>query len=196
MKNTEVEGDRLGKIDASLRAQLDGTQWEEFRIGDLFNIHPTCAYKLTNGELFSPVGRIPVVTNSSSNNGITGFSTLPPTEVGPMLTFSDTTTGECIFVQPRPFIGYPHIQGMYPVEQPDEWDYASLLFVAALMRKAARDRFSYGNKFTRDAARDMRIMLPCKGDKSIDFQAMRYIVAELEARHVAELEAYLSRRTL
>lgn len=196
LKNTEVEGDRLGKIDASLRAQLDGTQWEEFRIGDLFNIHPTCAYKLTNGELFSPVGRIPVVTNSSSNNGITGFSTLPPTEVGPMLTFSDTTTGECIFVQPRPFIGYPHIQGMYPVEQPDEWDYASLLFVAALMRKAARDRFSYGNKFTRDAARDMRIMLPCKGDKSIDFQAMRYIVAELEARHVAELEAYLSRRTL
>lgn len=196
LKNMEVEGDRLGKIDASLRAQLDGTQWEEFRIGDLFNIHPTCAYKLTNGELFSPVGRIPVVTNSSSNNGITGFSTLPPTEVGPMLTFSDTTTGECIFVQPRPFIGYPHIQGMYPVEQPDEWDYASLLFVAALMRKAARDRFSYGNKFTRDAARDMRIMLPCKGDKSIDFQAMRYIVAELEARHVAELEAYLSRRTL
>ena len=196
LKNMEVEGDRLGKIDASLRAQLDGTQWEEFRIGDLFNIHPTCAYKLTNGELFSPVGRIPVVTNSSSNNGITGFSTLPPTEEGPMLTFSDTTTGECIFVQPRPFIGYPHIQGMYPVEQPDEWDYASLLFVAALMRKAARDRFSYGNKFTRDAARDMRIMLPCKGDKSIDFQAMRYIVAELEARHVAELEAYLSRRTL
>ena len=196
LKNMEVEGDRLGKIDASLRARLDGTQWEEFRIGDLFNIHPTCAYKLTNGELFSPVGRIPVVTNSSSNNGITGFSTLPPTEVGPMLTFSDTTTGECIFVQPRPFIGYPHIQGMYPVEQPDEWDYASLLFVAALMRKAARDRFSYGNKFTRDAARDMRIMLPCKGDKSIDFQAMRYIVAELEARHVAELEAYLSRRTL
>lgn len=196
LKNMEVEGDRLGKIDASLRAQLDGTQWEEFRIGDLFDIHPTCAYKLTNGELFSPVGRIPVVTNSSSNNGITGFSTLPPTEVGPMLTFSDTTTGECIFVQPGPFIGYPHIQGMYPLEQPDEWDYASLLFVAALMRKAARDRFSYGNKFTRDAARDMRIMLPCKGDKSIDFQAMRYIVAELEARHVAELEAYLSRRTL
>ena len=75
-----------------------------------------------------------------------------------MLTFSDTTTGDCIFVQPRPFIGYPHIQGMYPVEQPDEWDCASLLFVAALMRKAARGRFSYGNKFTRDAARDMQIM--------------------------------------
>ena len=98
-----------------------------------------------------------------------------------MLTFSDTTTGDCIFVQPRPFIGYPHIQGMYPVEQPDEWDCASLLFVAALMRKAARGRFSYGNKFTRDAARDMQIMLPCKSDKSIDFQAMRYIIAELEA---------------
>lgn len=188
----ESGGRSPGKIDTSLRAKLEGAQWGEFRIGDLFNIHPTRAYKLTSGELFSPDGRMPVVTNSSSNNGITGFSTLPPTEVGPMLTFSDTTTGDCIFVQPRPFIGYPHIQGMYPVEQPDEWDCASLLFVAALMRKAARGRFSYGNKFTRDAARDMQIMLPCKGDKSIDFQAMRYIIAELEARHVAELEAYLS----
>lgn len=188
----ESGGRPPGKIDTSLRAKLKGTQWGEFRIGDLFNIHPTRAYKLTNGELFSPAGRIPVVTNSSSNNGITGFSTLPPTEVGPMLTFSDTTTGECIFVQPHPFIGYPHIQGMYPVEEPDEWDCASLLFVAALMRKSARGRFSYGNKFTRDAARDIRIMLPCKGDESIDFQAMRYIVTELEARHATELEAYLS----
>ena len=189
LKNLKLEDNRLGKIDTSLRAKLEGAQWEEFRIGDLFNIRPTQAYKLTKGELFSPDGRVPVVTNSSLNNGITGFSTLSPTEVGPMLTFSDTTTGECIFVQPRPFIGYPHIQGLYPLEQPDEWDYASLLFIAALMRKSASGRFSYGNKFTRDAARDIRVLLPCKGDRSIDFQTMRYIVAELEARHVVELEA-------
>ena len=106
-----------------------------------------------------------------------------------MITFSDTTTGDCIFVQPHPFIGYPHVQGLYPIEQPGKWDCASLLFVAALMSKYARGRFSYGHKFTRDTARDIRIMLPCQGDGSLDFQAMRHVVAELEAQHVAELEA-------
>ena len=192
LEEYQAGGRSPGKIDTSLRAQLDGAQWGEVRIGDLFDIHPTRAYGLTNGELFSSAGTIPVVTNSSSNNGITGFSSLPPTEIGPMITFSDTTTGDCIFVQPHPFIGYPHVQGLYPIEQPGKWDCASLLFVAALMSKYARGRFSYGHKFTRDTARDIRIMLPCQGDGSLDFQAMRHVVAELEAQHVAELEAYLS----
>ena len=192
LEEHQTGGRSPGKIDTSLRAQLDDAQWGEIRIGDLFDIHPTRAYGLTNGELFSSKGNIPVVTNSSSNNGVTGFSSLPPTEIGPMVTFSDTTTGDCIFVQPCPFIGYPHVQGLYPVKQPGEWDCSSLLFVAALMSKSARGRFSYGHKFTRDIARDIRIMLPCQGDGSIDFQAIRRIVAELEARHVAELQAYMS----
>lgn len=38
--------------------RIDTSEWKEFRIGDLFDIHPTSAYKLTNAELFKSNGTI------------------------------------------------------------------------------------------------------------------------------------------
>ncbi len=46
--------------------------FEKFTIGDLFDIHPTKAYKATNKNLFHAEGKIPVVANSSVDNGIGG----------------------------------------------------------------------------------------------------------------------------
>ena len=43
---------------------------KKFRIGDLFDIHPTKAYKLNNYELFATQGVTPVLSNSSSDNGL------------------------------------------------------------------------------------------------------------------------------
>ena len=41
----------------------------EFRWGDLFDIHPTKAYKMSNGELYQTNGNSPVLSNSSVDNG-------------------------------------------------------------------------------------------------------------------------------
>lgn len=57
-----------------------GVQWKEFKIGDLFDIHPTSAYKMTNLELFRSDGNVPVLSNSSANNGISGYCGLEATE--------------------------------------------------------------------------------------------------------------------
>lgn len=53
----------MGKIDTS--------GWKEFRVGDLFDIHPTKAYKCTNAELLDG-GGTNVVVNSAYDNGIGG----------------------------------------------------------------------------------------------------------------------------
>ena len=64
----------------------------EFRCGDLFDIHPTKAYKMSNGELYQTNGNSPVLSNSSVDNGIGGYCGLDTTENGKIITFSDTTT--------------------------------------------------------------------------------------------------------
>lgn len=91
--------------------KIDTSEWGKFIVGDLFDIHPTKAYKMTNAQLMDD-GDNPVVVNSSYSNGIGGYSTQEATEKGGMITFSDTTTADAIFYQPNDFVGYPHVQGM------------------------------------------------------------------------------------
>ena len=80
----------------------------------MFDIHPTKSYGMTNHKLFEHKGLIPVIVNSSTTNGIGGYVDLKPTEKGNMITFSDTTTSDAIFYQSKDFIGYSHVQGLYP----------------------------------------------------------------------------------
>lgn len=47
-----------------------------FRCRTLFDIHPTKAYKLSNENIFKDGGSTLVVSNSSNNNGIAGYSNL------------------------------------------------------------------------------------------------------------------------
>lgn len=152
--------------------KIDTTYWKEFRVGDLFAIHPTKAYKLTNAQLLNG-GHTPVVVNSAYNNGIGGFSTLDATEKGNMITFSDTVDASTIFYQADDFVGYPHVQGMYPIgEYKDMWAPYSLMFFAALFRKTAVSKgFDYGNKFRRDIAIEIILKLPAKNDAP-DWQYM------------------------
>lgn len=115
---------------------------------------------MTNATLFETKGNIPVVTNSSLNNGISGYVALKPTEKGNMITYSDTTTSEGIFYQPRDFVGYSHIQGLYPLVFKDKWNQYTLLYMVSAFRKASFGRFDYGNKFNRNIAKELKILLP------------------------------------
>lgn len=154
--------------------KINTTDWKEYRIGDLFDIHPTKAYKLTNSSLFEEDGINPVVVNSSFNNGIGGYTNQPITEQGNIITFSDTTTATAMFYQEKPFVGYAHIQGMYPVgKYEDKWNEKSLLFFLSVFRnRAIKSNFDYVNKFTRESAKEMIIELPADKDGNPDFSYM------------------------
>lgn len=173
---------------------------KEFRIGDLFDIHPTKAYKLKNYELFATQGVTPVLSNSSSDNGIGGYCGLEPTEEGKIITFSDTTTGaDTMFYQSKPFIGYPHVQGMYPHNY-EVWNEKRYLYLISSIRKASGTGWSYAVKFNRALVCELMVELPVieHSDPNheytvddIDWQYMEDRIKELEEDRIKELEAYL-----
>lgn len=170
-------------------AKIDTSGWKEFLVGDLFDIHPTKAYKMTNAQLMDD-GDNPVVVNSSYNNGIGGYSTQEATEKGGMITFSDTTTADAIFYQPIDFVGYPHVQGMYPKgKYAEKWDEKQLLFFVVVFRKAAvLCGFDYANKFTREIASAMEVSLPVDASGDPDWAYMDEYMSAVVKESGASLE--------
>lgn len=156
--------------------------WGEFKVGDLFDIHPTKAYKLTNNALMEDDGINPVVVNSSFNNGIGGYSNQKNTEKSGILTYSDTTTAESVFYQDKDFIGYPHVQGMYPKgKYKDCWNKYSLLFFVSVFRcRAIGLNYDYVNKFTRESAKEINLKLPIDNNNEIDFEYMESYMQKIE----------------
>ncbi|MGL2765031.1 restriction endonuclease subunit S [Helicobacter pylori] len=167
-----------------------GLTWQHFKLGDLFEIRPTKAYNLTNPHLFDSNAKNPVVTNSSLNNGISGYSSLEPTEKGNQITYSDTTTSEGIFYQKRPFIGYSHVQGLYPLKYHEFWNEKTLLYIVVAFKKVACGRFDYGNKFNRKIASEMSIALPTNPHGGIDFNFMRTLINALMKQTIQGVVQY------
>lgn len=111
-----------------------------------------------------------------------------------MITFSDTTTSDAIFYQPRAFIGYPHIQGLYAIKYRDNWNEKTLLYFVALFRKCAQGRFDYATKFTRKLALEMEVLLPTTSTGEIDFAFMEQWVHGLEEERVREIQEEHNRK--
>ena len=160
---------------------IDTSKWKDFRVGDLFDIHPTKAYKMTNAQLLDN-GDNPVVANSSINNGVIGYTTQKPTEKGNMITFSDTVDANTIFYQPNDFVGYPHVQGLYPKIYIDNWNkYTYQFFTSVFRRNALTKSFDYGNKFRREIANDLIVKLPTTSDNIPDWLYMeKYMIRIME----------------
>ena len=158
-------------------------------MGELFEINPTKYYRLSNDEIISKNGTVPLISNSSTENGVMGFSNLEPNNKGNTITCSDTTIGaDTMFYQEKDFIGYSHIQNLVPKFEPFNRAIASMIISAC--RVATSTLYDYGNKFNRDSMNKTKIHLPTQNGK-IDFAFMESFIAELEAERIAELEAYL-----
>lgn len=167
---------------------IDIKNWKGFRIGDLFIIHPTKAYKLTNSKLLDGGGN-PVVVNSAYNNGIGGYSTQSPTEKGNMVTFSDTVDANTIFYQSKDFIGYPHVQGLYPTQYVNNWNEYTYQFFVSVFRKVAITKgFDYGNKFRRDIASNLIVKLPITIDGQPDWEYMESYMKKIMEESEKSLE--------
>ncbi len=163
---------------------------KNLQLRDFFQTPPHKAYNLTNPHLFDNNAKNPVVTNSSLNNGISGYSSLEPTEKGNQITYSDTTTSEGIFYQKRPFIGYSHVQGLYPLKYHEFWNEKTLLYIVVAFKKVACGRFDYGNKFNRKIASEMSIILPTNPHGDIDFNFMRTLINALMKQTIQGVVQY------
>lgn len=170
MEKSEKSLENLKRADDT-KQQIDVNDWGEFKVGDLFDIHPTKAYKVTNADLLSENGVNPVVANSGFNNGIVGFSNFDCTEKAGVITFTDTAakSSESFFYQIEDFIGYPHVQGMYcKVRNLNKYEGK---FIATVMRSAA-GKFDFIIKMTREEVSKFTIKLPITQAGEPDWQYM------------------------
>lgn len=185
-------GERLGKIDAPLDKKLQAVKWGEFRLGDLFEINPTKWYKLTNEEILSENGTVPLVTNSSIDNGVMGFSNLHANNKGNSISCSDTTLGaDTMYYQKDDFIGYQHIQHLVPKFTPFN-ELIAFMIISAVRVATSNAGYDYAHKFNRDAMNSTIIKLPVTPNDKIDFDFMESFIREIEEERVRELSAYLA----
>ena len=190
LEKPSIGGRPPGKIEASLNKKLQAVKWGEYELGSLFDINPTKYYRLSNEEILQTPGNVPLVSNQSIDNGVMGFSTLSALNSGNTITCSDTTIGaDTMFYQENDFIGYSHIQHLVPKFTPFNKSIAAFI-ISSCRIATSNQKYDYGHKFNREEMNKTKIQLPAKGGK-IDFDFMESFIAELEARHIAELEAYL-----
>lgn len=158
----------------------------------MFEINPTNWYKLTNDEILSKNSKIPLVSNSSTDNGVMGFSNMIANNKGNSITCSDTTLGaDTMYYQKDDFIGYQHIQHFVPKFKPFNQAIAFVIISASRAATACAG-YNYGNKFNRDAMKTTKIYLPITEENKIDFNFMESFIRELEEERIRELTAYLS----
>lgn len=161
--------------------------FEEFRVGDIFNITPTSYYKSTPP---STSDLAPQVTNTTQPNGISSFEPHAPNNEKNVITFSDTTVGgETLFYQPVDFLGYSHIQKMTSPET--TLTKRKAMYVVTAFKKAVNGVYDYGTKFNRDNAAQTFIHLPVTSAGDIDWDYMEKYVAWIETQERERVESYV-----
>lgn len=169
--------------------KLQNVKWAEFKLGNLFEINPTKYYRLQNEEIICENGTVPLISNSSTNNGVMGFSKLEPNNKGNTISCSDTTLGaDTMFYQEKSFIGYSHIQHLVPKFKPFNKSIASVIISAC--KVSTLKKYDYGNKFNRDAMKKTKIQLPSKNGE-MDFEFMTNFINEVETERILQLEEFL-----
>ena len=167
-------------------------EWGEFRIGELFEINPTKYYRLKNEEIISENGKVPLISNSSTANGVMGFSNLEPNNKGNSITCSDTTVGaDTMYYQEKDFIGYSHIQHLVPKFEPFNKLVASVII--SVCRVSTSKKYDYGNKFNRDAMNNTKIQLPTQNNKP-DYKFMESFISAIQKIVIKDVVLYADRK--
>lgn len=107
-----------------------------------------------------------------------------------MITFSDTVDANTIFYQEKNFVWYAHVQGLYPYwEFNDKWNKLTLLFFCSCFRKSAFTYgFDYWNKFRRDIAIDLNVLLPVDNEWNPYWEYMENYMKNLMKKNKEKLE--------
>ena len=177
MEESEASLEKLRQADKS-KETVDIHAWKKYKVSDLFDIHPTKAYKLINEKLLDENGKNPVVVNSGFNNGVGGYSNYDCTEKAGIITFTDTAAKsvDSFFYQENDFVGYPHVQGMYPKEH--NLTKYEAMFITTVLRSSV-GKYDFISKMTREDILNLIIELPTLSDGNPDWDYMDTYMREM-----------------
>lgn len=173
-----------GKVDTLLDLKLKSVEWGEFILGDLFDSF--------NGnfdiqkEHINGIGEY-VITAGLTENGILGRCDVEAK------TFDENTItidmfGNTFYRQFKyKMVTHARVFSLKPKFEITENQGLFLANAFHFLNK----KFGYENMCSWTKIKSEKIKLPTKNGK-IDFEFMESFIAELEAYHIAELEAYLA----
>ena len=168
--------------------------WEKFTLGELFCINPTKYYRLSNEQILSINGKVPLISNSSTDNGVMGVSNLEACNAGNTLTCSDTTLGtETMYYQKDDFIGYQHIQQLVP--NFPQFNFNIGMFIISSSHVATESKgFDFGTKYNRNNMKKTEIFLPIKENKIPDYNSMETFIRAIEKLVIKDVVLYANRK--
>lgn len=162
------------------------------KLGDLFEINPTKYYRLQNKEIISNNGKIPLISNSSTDNGVMGFSNLKANNKGNTLSCSDTTLGaDTMFYQQNDFIGYSHIQHLVPKFQ--SFNKLIAFAIISSCKVSTLKQYDYGTKFNREAMRKTKIQLPTQNN-SLDCKLTEIFISAVQKLVIKDVVLYANKK--
>ena len=177
-----------GKMNASLNEMLRGIEWGEYRLGDLFYIESYKKRFDANKVKILDKGEYPYIVRMGDNNGQKGFINEDTKYLNEGNTISFGQDTATVFYQEKAYFTGDKIKILKPKDK--RFGKSNALFFLTAISQPFKN-FSWGNsRFNISTIEGQIVSLPVKNRK-IDFLFMERFVAELQAQHVAELQAYL-----
>ena len=200
MRIRELEAERIRELEAYLRVTgLDDTtlsaseaqaltqkvKWKKFRIGDLFDYRRG----KESAPKKVPEGDIPLISETSSNNGfVRGASS---THVFPAKTITVSVNyAQTVFLQPKKFCASVNIIILVP--KFDNVPDAALLYFVTLLR-ANNGVYDYNYKISKDRLMNTVLLVPVTSTGDPDFDYMQHYIRATEKQIINGVIEYKDR---
>ncbi|TQR47370.1 restriction endonuclease subunit S, partial [Campylobacter troglodytis] len=188
------EESTLAKLENEFKQ--NGGKWEEFRIGDLFELFElkklnpldTREFRVKEQDESHP---IPAVVAKVGDNGImyyVGKDDFETTKNKLVVIGDGAVASGLVYYQGQEFT-ILHNAYAIMLKMPTFETRQNYLFLACALQKAIFDFFGYENKPTWNKVKECKIKLPTLKNGQIAFEFMEQWIRELEAERIRELEA-------
>lgn len=200
----ELEAERIAELEAYLAAAgltdcrltaeeqqavdcLDGWEWGEYCLRDLFN-NIRQGRRLKKEDQMP--GDIPFVMSGTTNTGVINYVS-NPVAVFPANSLTVDIFGNTFY---RSYAyGAGDDTGVY-------WNSAAnyteetMLFFAAVIGKVLAGKYDYGHKLRSSQSLDFKMPIPVTAHGAIDYERMSLLIRAVEKLVVSDVSAYSSRR--
>lgn len=184
-----------GKIDASLKEEINNVEWGKYKIGDLFKVSRGLSMYVKDKESFTYVQKndknaIRLVQQMKSNNGIVAY--VDKTKLPNKFKLKIEKPGQITINPDQPLSYYQDnefIGNSVIIIDTSNLSKNVCLYIVAEIQRIRRGS-TWNEKFPKEQVKNAEIMLPChKG--IINFEFMEKLIKKVEIEHVQELEDYL-----
>lgn len=167
---------------------LESVEWGEYKLGDLFEILSSSKRYDANKVIIGCKGH-PYVVRTSQNNGVRGFIEEDEKFLNESNTISFGQDTATMYYQPQPYFTGDKIKVLRP--RFSQFNNRNAQFFISCLQKTFL-AFAWGSSsFNIKVLEKQILVLPSRSGVP-DYEFMDRFIAELKARRIAELKAYLT----